>query len=63
MLESVVREELDKTAPRTMAVLDPIKVTIQNYPTEEGEVLTVKNHPKDESMGARETVFHEKRFL
>jgi len=63
MLESVIREELDKTAPRTMAVLDPVKVTIQNYTNEGGEALTVKNHPKDESMGTRKIVFHDELFI
>lgn len=54
MLEACIREELDKTAPRALAVLDPLKVVIENFPQGEVEMLTGANHPKDESMGKRE---------
>lgn len=56
-LESVVREDLDVTAPRAMAVLDPIKVTITNLPEDYEETLTAKIHPKNEAMGKREIPF------
>ncbi len=54
MLEATVREVLDRTAPRRMAVLDPLKVVITNYPEGKVEVLRAPNHPKDETMGSRE---------
>ena len=57
MLESCLREDLDANAARRMAVLDPVKVVITNYPADKTETLTVVNHPKDESMGTREITF------
>lgn len=54
MLESCIREDLDANAPRRMAVIDPLKVTITNYPDDKIEVLKAGNHPKDESFGERE---------
>ena len=54
MLEATVREVLDRTAPRRMAVLDPLKVVITNYPEGQVERLQGPNHPKDESLGSRE---------
>jgi glutaminyl-tRNA synthetase len=53
LLESCIREDLDHCAPRRMAVLNPLKVTITNYPEGESEELPAANHPKDESMGQR----------
>lgn len=55
-LEACIREDLDATAPRAMAVLDPIKVTITNYPADKLEWLTAPNHPK-EDMGERQLPF------
>ena len=52
-LENCVREELDRTAPRAMAVLDPIKIVIDNFPEDSTEWLDAPNHPKDESFGRR----------
>ncbi len=54
MLEAAVREDLDRTAPRRMAVLDPLKVVITNYPEGKVETLEAPNHPKDETMGSRQ---------
>ena len=53
LLEEALRDDLNQKAPRRMAVLKPIKVTITNYP--EGETITreVSNHPKREEMGQR----------
>ncbi len=62
-LESCIRDELDPTAPRAMAVIDPIKVTLTNYPKGELETLTVRNHPKDETMGTRELSFGEHLYI
>jgi glutaminyl-tRNA synthetase len=54
MLENSIRSHLDATAPRRMAVLDPLRLIIRNYPADKSEVLKAGNHPKDESMGSRE---------
>tara|TARA_B100000676_G_scaffold174789_2_gene171502 strand:+ start:100 stop:1776 length:1677 start_codon:yes stop_codon:yes gene_type:complete len=52
-LENCVREELDKKAPRIMAVLDPLKVIIKNFPGNTSEQLNAPNHPKDSTFGER----------
>ncbi|WP_424683316.1 glutamine--tRNA ligase/YqeY domain fusion protein [Frateuria sp. YIM B11624] len=57
LLENCVREDLDATAPRRMAVLDPLKLTLTNLPGNHEETLTFANHPKDESFGTREVPF------
>ena len=57
MLEACIREDLDARAPRRMAVLRPLKVTIANYPEDKEEQLTAPNHPKDDSMGTRPLPF------
>jgi glutaminyl-tRNA synthetase len=53
VLENCVREELDRSAPRALVVLDPVKIVISNFPAGEVEWLDVPNHPKDESFGRR----------
>lgn len=53
VLENCVREELDRTAPRAMAVLDPIKVVIDNFPADHTEWLEAPVHPKDDGFGTR----------
>lgn len=53
VLENCVREDLDRNAPRAMAVLDPLKVVIENFDEGKVEWLQVPNHPKNESMGTR----------
>ena len=57
MLEACIRDDLNVNAPRAMAVLEPIKLVIENYPEGESETLTVPNHPNDESMGTRNLNF------
>ncbi|UGB46196.1 glutamine--tRNA ligase/YqeY domain fusion protein [Frateuria edaphi] len=57
ILENCVREDLDATAPRRMAVLDPLKLTITNLPGNHEETLRFANHPKDEGFGTREVPF------
>jgi glutaminyl-tRNA synthetase len=57
VLEECIRSDLNRIAPRRNAVLDPIKLTIRNYPEGEMEWLTVSNHPQDESFGKREVPF------
>ena len=53
LLETCARDEFDKKAPRLMAVLDPVKVIIQNLPENEEINIDAQNHPKDESFGTR----------
>ena len=57
MLETCVREDLDKRAPRAMAVLKPLRVVIENYPEAQVEEFDVPNHPADPSMGTRKVPF------
>jgi glutaminyl-tRNA synthetase len=57
VLENCVREDLDASAPRRMAVLDPLRMTIANLADDHAETLSFPNHPKDESFGAREVPF------
>ena len=63
MLESAIRDDLNVNAPRAMAVLDPIKVVIENYPEEQVEILNAPNHPSDESMGTREVPFTRELYI
>lgn len=53
VLENCVREELDRSAPRALVVLDPVKVVIENFDANQVEWLEVQNHPKDPSFGTR----------
>ena len=57
VLENCVREDLDARAPRRMAVLEQLKLTITNLPDDHAETLTFPNHPKDETFGTREVPF------
>ncbi len=63
VLENCVREDLNRCAPRRMAVLHPLKVVIENYPEGEGEILQAANHPQDESMGVRELPFTRELYI
>ena len=63
MLENSVREALDAAAPRAMAVLNPLKVVIENYPEGERESLTAANHPKDDSFGERTVTFTREVYI
>ena len=63
VLEACIREDLNDNAPRAMAVLDPIKLVIENYDDSKVEILSVKNHPSDESQGAREVPFSKELFI
>ncbi len=53
VLENCVREDLDKSCPRAMGVLNPLKVIIDNYPDDKVEEFEVANHPNDDTMGTR----------
>lgn len=57
VLENCIREDLNENAPRRMAVLQPLKVVLTNYPDGQVEQLDVANHPQDESMGKRQIPF------
>ena len=57
MLEHGIREELNRTAPRVMAVLRPVRVVIDNYPPDQVEYLDAINNPEDASAGTRQVPF------
>lgn len=57
LLEHFVREDLNRRAMRVMAVLNPLKIVIDNYPEDQDEWLDAVNNPEDESMGTRKTPF------
>ena len=63
LLENSVREELDSASPRAMAILNPLKITIDNYPEGSGEQIDAKNHPKDSDMGHRAMHFGREVFI
>jgi glutaminyl-tRNA synthetase len=63
MLEACIRDELNANAPRRMAVLDPLKVIVENYPEGEVEWLDAPNHPSDESMGTRKVPFSRELWI
>ncbi|MGN0773365.1 MAG: glutamine--tRNA ligase/YqeY domain fusion protein [Candidatus Ventricola sp.] len=54
MLEFCVRNDLNEVAPRAMAVLDPIKVVLTNFPEDRTEICTIENHPKKPEMGTHD---------
>ena len=56
-LEYCLREDLNVSAPRVMAVLRPLKLTVTNYPEGQTETFPVENHPNDPDMGTREVTF------
>jgi glutaminyl-tRNA synthetase len=56
-LENCVRENLNRTAPRVMAVLDPLRVVIENWPADEVDELDAVNNPEDASAGTRKVPF------
>ena len=62
-LEACIREELEDSAPRRMAVLNPLKITLTNYPTDQSELLDAKNHPKFPEMGTREIPFGKTLYI
>ncbi|MCU1325697.1 MAG: glutaminyl-tRNA synthetase [Bryobacterales bacterium] len=63
LLEHYVREDLNKRAPRYMAVLNPVKVVIENYPEGETEWLDAVNNPEDESAGTRKVPFSRVLYI
>ena len=63
MFEFAVRETLNRSAPRRMAVLRPLKVVIENYPEGESEELEAVNHPDDPSQGTRRIRFGRELYI
>ena len=63
MLEACIREDLNKRAPRAMAVLDPIKLVVDNYPEDMVETFEVEVNPEDPSMGTREVEFSKYLYI
>ncbi|HHX82526.1 MAG TPA: glutamine--tRNA ligase, partial [Pseudomonadaceae bacterium] len=63
MLEHCLRDDLDRTAPRAMCVLRPLKVVILNYPQDRQEDIVLPRHPKDESMGTRSVPFTRELYI
>lgn len=57
LLEYCIREDLNKRAPRVMAVLHPLRVVIDNYPEDQMEMMEAVNNPEDASMGTRQVPF------
>jgi len=63
LLEYCIREDLNKCAPRVMAVLRPLKVVIDNYPEDQVEELDAENNPEDPSMGTRKVPFSRELYI
>jgi len=63
LLQSILRDELNDAAQRRMAVLDPVKVVVENYPEGKVEMVNAKNHPGDEEMGTREIPFGRELWI
>ncbi len=63
LLEHSLREDLNVKAPRVMAVLNPLKVVITNYPEDKSEELPAENNPEDESMGSRNITFSREIYI
>lgn len=62
-LEACIREDLNKIAPRVMAVIDPVKVIITNYPENQEEWLDAENNPEDEAAGFRKVPFSREIYI
>lgn len=63
LLEFSVRDHLNKIAPRVFAVIDPVKVIIENYPENQVEELEIENNPEDETAGTRIVPFTKKIYI
>ena len=63
LLEFCVREHLNKVAPRVMAVLDPVRVVIDNYPEGQTETVEIENNPEDETAGTRMVPFSRELYI
>ena len=63
VLENSIREDLNENAPRRMAVLNPVKVVLENYDTDKVEELQAPNHPQKEEMGKRSLFFSKELYI
>ena len=63
LLEFCIREDLNKVAPRVMAVLNPVKLIITNYPENKEELLKAEINPEDENAGLREVPFSKELYI
>jgi glutaminyl-tRNA synthetase len=63
LLEAIVRENLNKTAPRAMGVLKPLKLVIDNYPDDQVEEMDAVNNPEDPSAGTRKLPFSKVLYI
>jgi glutaminyl-tRNA synthetase len=63
LLEHSIREDLNKHVPRVMAVLNPVKLIITNYPDDKTEWVTLENNPEDPDSGSREVPFSKEIFI
>ncbi len=63
LLEFHIKNELNQTAPRVMAVLNPVKLVITNYPEGKKEILIAENNPEDENAGVREIPFSREIYI
>jgi len=63
ILESSIRDDLNINAPRSMAVIEPVKLVIENYPQEKVESLSAPNHPQNEEMGNRKIPFSREIYI
>tara|TARA_R110002050_G_scaffold9504_1_gene33151 strand:+ start:298238 stop:299926 length:1689 start_codon:yes stop_codon:yes gene_type:complete len=63
MFDNCIRENLNENAPRAMAVLNPLKIVITNYPQGQTEQLVAPNHPQDDSMGTRTVPFTREIYI
>lgn len=63
VLENAIRQDLEASAKRVFGVVKPLKVVLTNYPEGECEWISVRNHPKDESMGTREIPFSREIYI
>ncbi len=61
--DGIVRDHLNVTAHRRMAILDPIRVTLSNYPADRIESLNIKNHPQDDEQGSRVVPFTKTLYI
>jgi len=63
LLEFCVRDELNKTSNRKMVVINPLKLTITNYPEDQEELVRTENNPEQEKAGYREIPFSKHLYI
>ena len=63
LLEHAVRDDLNKISTRVMAVVNPLKVTLTNYPEDKVEIVTMENNPEEENSGVHEMPFSRELFI